>query len=59
MIVPHNNCETRPHDESGLELIKKLEVMTPPRLVTMSAKLQAGFYSTIKGPLPFAVGGRL
>src|SRR5271166_2737803 len=55
IVVPVNN--TNPF-KLGEEVIpvKTIEFEVPSRVATISTELGAGFYSSVWGPLPFAIG---
>jgi hypothetical protein len=56
VAVPRFNTHIHELDEGTVELKEKLTVVGPKWLTTMNGDVGAGFYSSIRGPLPFAFG---
>jgi hypothetical protein len=57
MIIPANNANTSVIDPKWVAKSDGLEFAVVPWMSTLSPDLGAGFYSSVFGPLPFAVGG--
>jgi len=56
MIIPANNANTSVIDPQWVAKSDGLELAVVPWMSTLSPDLGAGFYSSVFGPLPFAVG---
>ncbi len=56
VAVPKYNTNIHPLDKDTVELKETLTVPGPKWLTTMNGDVGAGFYSSIRGPLPFAFG---
>jgi hypothetical protein len=56
MIVPRNNTNLFSFPSKLVTHIADIEIPVFPWLATMNLSIEAGFYSTIWGPLPYAVG---
>jgi hypothetical protein len=57
MIIPANNANTSVIDPKWVATSNGLEFAVVRWMSTLSPELGAGFYSSVFGPLPFAVGG--
>jgi hypothetical protein len=56
MIIPANNANTSVIDPQWVAKSDGLEFAVAPWMSTLSPDIGAGFYSSVFGPLPFAVG---
>jgi 4-amino-4-deoxy-L-arabinose transferase-like glycosyltransferase len=56
LVVPDNNTNTFPLDRRMLKLRETLEIRTFSRISTMNRQVRSGFYASVWGPLPYAVG---
>jgi 4-amino-4-deoxy-L-arabinose transferase-like glycosyltransferase len=56
VVVPENNANTFPINQSLLEQLETIEVRPVTALATMSRPIGAGFYASVWGPLPFVLG---
>jgi hypothetical protein len=56
MIVPSNNTDVIYYDSEFFNRLQELEFPACPWLATLQARVGAGFYSGIWGPMPFVFG---
>jgi 4-amino-4-deoxy-L-arabinose transferase-like glycosyltransferase len=56
VVIPMNNVELLPVPDGVATVVDRLQYAEPTWIRTMSAPLGAGFYSSLFGPLPYAVG---
>jgi general stress protein CsbA len=56
IVIPINNTNLIPLPEDRASLVQVFEFIPCRWLSTMNAPFRAGFYSSIWGPLPFALG---
>ncbi len=56
VVIPRNNTNVRPMDESWLGVVQVLTDTPTSWLTTMNPGTGASFYSDIWGPLPYALG---
>jgi hypothetical protein len=54
--IPENNTGIAPPNPDATAKQEKIEVQGPTYLATMNVQTAAGFYASLRGPLPFAFG---
>jgi hypothetical protein len=56
LALPDNNTSTAPPNPDATARQETIEVQGPDFLSTMNVQVAAGFYASLRGPLPFAFG---
>jgi hypothetical protein len=56
LALPENNTGIAPPNAEATARQEKIEVPGPSYLSTMNVQVAAGFYASLRGPLPFAFG---
>jgi 4-amino-4-deoxy-L-arabinose transferase-like glycosyltransferase len=56
LAIPENNTGIAPPNPDATAKQEKIEVQGPTYLATMNVQVAAGFYASLRGPLPFAFG---
>lgn len=56
LALPENNTGIAPPNPDATARQEKIEVHGPSFLSTMNVQVAAGFYASLRGPLPFAFG---
>jgi dolichyl-phosphate-mannose-protein mannosyltransferase len=56
LALPENNTGIAPPNMDAVARQEKIEVRGPSYLSTMNVEVAAGFYASLRGPLPFAFG---
>jgi 4-amino-4-deoxy-L-arabinose transferase-like glycosyltransferase len=56
LVQPENNSNTFQIPQKDFDLVDSLELDTNVGISTQNSKVDAGFYSSLFGPLPFAIG---
>ena len=56
LALPENNTGIAPPNMDAVARQEKIEVHGPSYLSTMNVQVAAGFYASLRGPLPFAFG---
>jgi hypothetical protein len=56
LAIPENNTGIAPPNPDATARQEKIEVFGPRVLSTMNVEVAAGFYASLRGPLPFAFG---
>ena len=56
LAIPENNTGIAPPNPDATAKQEKIEVQGPAWLATMNVQVAAGFYASLRGPLPFAFG---
>ena len=55
IVVPENNASVPPRQSWHGEVLEEVAVRPSPWIATMRARVGAGFYSEVWGPLPFVI----
>jgi 4-amino-4-deoxy-L-arabinose transferase-like glycosyltransferase len=53
---PENNTDTAPPNSEAIARQEQFNIVGPRFLTTMNVAVAAGFYASVRGPLPFAFG---
>jgi 4-amino-4-deoxy-L-arabinose transferase-like glycosyltransferase len=56
LALPENNTGIAPPNPDATAKQEKIEAAGPSYLTTMNVQVAAGFYASLRGPLPFAFG---
>jgi len=56
LAIPENNTGIAPPNSEAIARQEKIEVRGPDFISTMNVQVAAGFYASLRGPLPFAFG---